>query len=400
VSLYFGSKLPWTHAHTTQLADLDAKIAEVVREVRSFRNRFAPINFMPDEILSSIFSFSQFKKTAIKSACRVAAVCQRWRSAAISHAALWSTVRISMESTSVEQALEYLSRSKETPLSFTWNLWEDSADLFGLLSRHSARIQSLYLETHHEEIVQIAEAALNFPLLERLEVQGSCSDEPLPPIFLVKPPTLRHVRFEGYCSWPTGTFNTLTSLHLQHRGWSNISLAFFIAVLEENPGLQQLTIHDHGPISDDNTAEFSGIAELPCLTHISLGFCDSRLILSHVRTSARRINVTNCLTSWSPGEEVLLETIPADILFQSHDRSPRELTLSIASDKLHLIITDNSGNIVSISEDLKTFQDDDRVLSDRLQEISAYDVFCGLTHLVVEVEKGHSRTDNEVSRNV
>jgi hypothetical protein len=176
-----------------------------------------------------------------------------------------------------------------------------------------------------------------------------------------------------------------------------MSLAFFIEVLGENPGLQQLTILNHGPFCTDNTAEFPGIAELPCLTHLSLGWCDSRLILSHVRTSARRIDVSKYLTSGlNTGEEVL-EAIPADILFRNHDHTPRELKLSITSDQLHLIITDNSGIIISVSEDLDIFEDD-CVLSDRLlYEVSGHDTFCGLTHLVIEVEKGHSRSDLEVS---
>jgi hypothetical protein len=290
---------------------------------------------MPNEILSTIFSFSQSEEAATKAVCRVAAVCQCWRSAAISHAALWSTIHISSRDiSSVAKASAHFTRSKGAPLSVTLCTQKISAKFVRLLSRHSSRIQSLRLDTFHKTLLQISRASLNLPILERLMIANSVEDSSeLPPLFPLRPPTLRYLTIECFTTWPIESFVNLTTLHLRDdTGWAPISIDFFINLLEANPALQELKVDSYGPVSDANPVQLPRIAKLPFLDHIVFKYCDSFLFLSHISTEAKRINILDNLAFNRDMRDQsfnhVFGALPANFFHQSDRSRPSELRIS------------------------------------------------------------------------
>jgi hypothetical protein len=305
-----------------------------------------------------------------------------------------------------EKFSQYLMRSKGMPLSITLKMPKIPPDLFELLSRHSGLILSLHLETNRDTITQIADAELVMPLLESLEITFGFFNHPssAPPttLPLIKIPALRHLKLVDYGLWPAGIYHNLISLDLQN----HMSFTFFLDVLEENPRLQSLTVQSS--ISEWNVVAPPRIAKLPCLARLVLKQCNSRLILSHILTQSKYVEVNNYLkfrheTAGAPVLD-LFEAVPEHLFNQG---SPQELRILIIGlpgreAEIHISITvaDASGSIIILSEDIYQYRlMRVPMLSRQLHGALKHDAFQGLTHIVIEVQRGGVLIDHELSSN-
>lgn len=100
-------------------------LASLAAEIRRTCNIAAPVNCVPDEILSRIFTFvpARKDKCRLSSTLLVASICRHWRKVALQHGALWAYVDLrgtaggSPYSSNDPIADLFLSRSQECDLS-------------------------------------------------------------------------------------------------------------------------------------------------------------------------------------------------------------------------------------------------------------------------------------------
>ncbi|KAH9936680.1 uncharacterized protein B0H18DRAFT_975025 [Fomitopsis serialis] len=162
-------------------------------ELKTHLNTFAPISVLPPEVLCKVFLHAA--DSAI-SARVPSHVCKHWRDAALSCAALWSSITVSTQRASKWLA-EVLERSKCAPLTVTINVRYAESQAYHLdfslvgslamvLSQISRiRFLSITIEDAHlDQVLRLLSGPA--PLLESLLVRSS------------KQTTFRsHVRFNG-----------------------------------------------------------------------------------------------------------------------------------------------------------------------------------------------------------
>jgi hypothetical protein len=166
------------------------------------------VNKLPPELLARIFSYflpaswRQWKRQTLSSFIQLTHVCSAWRSAALSHRALWTL----LPGTNVDTTHLLLTRSQGTPLRVIMNTAHHSGhqllDLPVVLNEMK-RIRVLRLEGHWDAQSYILEAMkAAAPLLEDLCVRVSSDirvfDEREPAFGGVAPPVSPSTSIDRY----------------------------------------------------------------------------------------------------------------------------------------------------------------------------------------------------------
>ncbi|TBU33996.1 hypothetical protein BD311DRAFT_784411 [Dichomitus squalens] len=196
---------------------------ESVSIVRSLKNASAPIDQLPNEILSDIFalvpreaadtsdiaSFRFFHTVDVRDAVPLTAVCRRWRQVAHATPSLWSTI---YDSRSPRTARGRCLSARYTggPISvFCDNIVSDST--VDLLQSHAERVRHFYA---FGSPTLAALAKTNLPYLEHCIVRGVSSGvfAPRSPLFAGESVRLRSLVLHGVCFLPSASLPSLTHL--------------------------------------------------------------------------------------------------------------------------------------------------------------------------------------------
>lgn len=329
------------------------------------RNVFVPINSLPDEILSTVFSFTQAADATVSGrpmqvATRLSSVCERWRNVAISDALMWSEMLVPMSSHAFEQFSEYLARSKGSPISIEFGdahvLFDVSSDIARILCEKSHRFKKLVLNTLSTDSVDIEHYEMACPILEHLTVYCRFDGlDPFPLLFHNQLPALRTLEVNLSNELPTPVFPNLTSLILRNYH-PKTSLLAFLDMLEGVPLLEFMQIVGDGPLEDEDPP-LSRVVKLSKLSSLKLEACNSRLILSYLHLSPLDIVIDDYLAFAQMEEgagENLLQAIPLDCSHLGAMSYPDTLHLALEGACLYTEITTITGNHCCITDKAST----------------------------------------------
>ena len=251
-----------------QLVALDQVAAEVLSSIRSVRNRRAPINRLPWDVLALIPDFwnGHGKK---KVAITLTHVCRTWREIFTSHASLWTDFYcIDAEKTRV-----YLERSVSAPI----NMWLERKqglspnDPFLDIPSHAiSRLKSLCITTTPDHLEDIAKHFLHpAPLLKTLEIDGGAASihETVPvlpsALFGGDLSSLRELCLESVCTQlPWRNMNNLTSLTLDLLSRPTVSIGQILDFFESAPRLLEVTLFSSNPTSGAQDGRLVSLSRL------------------------------------------------------------------------------------------------------------------------------------------
>ncbi|KII86634.1 hypothetical protein PLICRDRAFT_262306 [Plicaturopsis crispa FD-325 SS-3] len=218
---------------------VDEEIACLMRTVqtlRTYRNTMVPINKLPPEILSHIFTYG----TGLRSL--PATVCSHWRAISLQCPSLWRDLIRPYHSHPEWTAL-LLERSKNAPIRLDLHKVEELR-IIGELESFSHYLLSFKDPT---------------PLLEDLSLKldsgfrGDASSSMIPDSFFPSTPRLRYLSLVNcVVRWDRPIFQNLIELRIIRMPWMSnqgsdgldvrFSTAQLLAILETNPALQTLQL--------------------------------------------------------------------------------------------------------------------------------------------------------------
>ena len=280
-----------------QLDVLEQDTLDVLQLIRAWRNRLAPINQIPPEILTLLPDFWYEHDGRGKDVIALTHVCRAWREAFTSRPSLWTNIH----STDQDKSEVYLERSD--PLSIRLPLrrvhrLSPHDPFFQIIPRAIGRLGYLSVETTPENLQDInAHLSLPAPLLEMLSIHGGCEDEPH------RNPTLPSTLFDDDLSslrtlclqsvrteLPWRNMTNLTSFTLTHTAPGEVSVNHLLDFFENAPSLHK--IHLFSATLTHGTQD-RRLVSLPCLKRMSTtGGDSSSLLLDHLL-----IPVGACLTT-------------------------------------------------------------------------------------------------------
>ena len=257
---------------------------EIHRLTRSHQNRFAPINRLPPEVLSSIPDFWDDhcrKKTAIT----LTHVCREWRHVFISRPSLWTDFRC----LDADKTRVYLERSKHSPINLRLER-EDGLlpnDPFLQISPYVVhRFKSLFVDTSPDHLQDIVDRlSYPAPLLNDLFISGSLTHPDLNPV-------LSTTLFDGDIS----SLHRLDLLSLRTdlpwRNMANLTLFSMFYIISPRVTVGQLLdFFESAPRLSDvelrfSAPEFTGTGRSVSMSNLrTLQFSDSQpssLVLNHL----------------------------------------------------------------------------------------------------------------------
>ena len=161
-----------------QLDSLNKDALEVSSLVRSVTNKLAPINKLPDEVLTLIPQEFRDRREKEEIVVTLTHVCRRWRKVFVSCASLWSGIYCM----DAHKTRVYLERSKSSPI----NLWLEREQ--GLISddpfleiapRSISRLWRLYVKTTPDHFQAITKYLVQpAPFLKVLVIDGGTATTP------------------------------------------------------------------------------------------------------------------------------------------------------------------------------------------------------------------------------
>ena len=234
----------------------------LILRLRSTVNAASPVNRLPPETLSQIFSHVSAPNTSYAASgfavphpfCKwavVTHVCRYWRAAAVSSPNLWSKI-----DTPRPELMElFLSRSGARPLevyAFSLPKLYGGPPLFGTLLPHLNRLKSLSFQMSQQVYGAdyiLAEVAV--PSLERLYISGAHGDPPRAhPINWIsrlfggntQAPRLQHLCLSHILFVSPFKFDNLSRLHFDGVPFLETYLPAVLETLSYNPNLRELLL--------------------------------------------------------------------------------------------------------------------------------------------------------------
>ena len=229
---------------------LEQDALKVLSLVRSMKNTFAPINRVPQGILSLVPDYCDTDKELVA----LTHVCRGWRERFISCPSLWSF----LDCANVEKTRAYLERSKTHLLEVQLGREESASflkDALLLTVPHLGRLETLSLYGSSDDLLQLTKySGSPAPLLEKLKltsaraetlvIQGAIFDGHLP--------SLHELRLSGVITnlvW--GNLSNLRTFDLRQVAGDKISMTQLLDLFEHAPLLRKIQLRDAFPNSSD-----------------------------------------------------------------------------------------------------------------------------------------------------
>jgi len=259
-----------------QLDVLEQDAFDILRLVRSWKNRIAPINRIPPEILALVPNFWSVEDRD-ENLITLTHVCRAWRDLFVMRPTLWTDIDCVDE----DKTRAYLERSKSSPINLS--LASDKVDLsdpfFEFIPDITGRLKSLEIDLYPDDLQLISvHLSRRAPLLEVLAVRSG--DDPVLPSVLfngdlssLRKLQLKYVRTE----LPWRNMVNLTSFTLRHD--SPISVRQFLDFFEGAPHLHEVDILSPTPISD---AQSGRLVSLACLQRMKAGLDPFSSLFDHL----------------------------------------------------------------------------------------------------------------------
>jgi len=218
------------------------------------KNTFAPINRIPEDILSLIPSYCNTGGQLVT----LTHVCRGWRERFISFSSLWTF----LDCTNVEQTRVYIERSKTSPLEL-WLGEEEGApflnDAFLLTVPHLNRLRFLTLSGSSDDLLQLTKySGSPAPLLEKLKITSARAETLViqGAIFDGYLPSLRELRLSGViANLALVKLSNLRTFDLHNVTGDMVSVTRLLDVFERAPLLRKILLRNAFPNSSDAPPE-------------------------------------------------------------------------------------------------------------------------------------------------
>ena len=258
-----------------QFDALERDAFDILQLIRSWKNRLAPINRIPPEILALVPDFWGVRNRD-ENIITVTHVCRAWREVFVSRPTLWT----GLSCVDLDKTRVYLERSKSSPinLSLDGNYVTLSNALFELISNATGRLKSVTIVLEPEDL-QLISACLSrpAPLLEVLSVDGYDDSVLSSALFGGDLSSLRELHLACVrTELPWRNMVNLTSFTLNNA--SPISVIRFLDFFENAPHLREVDILST-PISD---AQDGRLVPLTCLQRMDAGHHPSSSLFDHL----------------------------------------------------------------------------------------------------------------------
>ncbi|KAF9783724.1 hypothetical protein BJ322DRAFT_1066807 [Thelephora terrestris] len=236
-----------------ELDTLDQDASEVISSIRSMRNKRAPINRLPRDVLALIPDFLDDEESD-RTAITLTHVCRAWREIFVSLASLWTDFYC----TDTEKTCVYLERSKSAPISVRLERKKGLLpnDPFLDIAPHVfSRLSYLHVTTSPDYLEDITKHLVHpAPLLRSLFIDGHASisleiiSELTSALFdgdlsSVRELHLRSVRTQ----LPWRNMKNLTSFGLTSVEQPTLSLGQFLDFFESAPSLSEVRLTSAAP---------------------------------------------------------------------------------------------------------------------------------------------------------
>ena len=254
--------------------------------VRGLANASAPINRLPNEILSAVFewvprqaedvcriaTFGCFRSVDVRDAIPLTAVCRWWRQVALSTPSLWSTVR----DPKVPEVIPQYSFHTRCPGSALTVFCDNHTSDYTLdvLRTHGDRVTQLYAFGSYS-LSALQNRDMSPPNLEHCIVQCASVDAPTPrlPLFAGESVRLRSLTLHGVSFLPSLPFPVLTHLMISKptrtRSGALYAVGDLLDFISGSPLLHELHLYRLGHSGIETTmAGLSTQMELIRLAHL------------------------------------------------------------------------------------------------------------------------------------
>ncbi|KAA1475915.1 hypothetical protein DENSPDRAFT_842803 [Dentipellis sp. KUC8613] len=241
VSASCGNPCPPGHSGVHDMRSVLALEMDAVKKVLSSLsiryNSLSPANRLPSEILVHIFTFLQVADppSVIEDDSHpteydigwiyATHVCHHWRTVALEHSSLWSTIVLDLGS---RWAAEFLRRSRMAPIAFRMVElgMTTGVDVAGTIKEHLGHIREFDIAARNAEEVHSFPLSLRgaAPELEKASLHSNFRhwSDTIPTatlptdLFGRTAPRLRHLKITCFrFSWPTLAFQSMTHLDIK-----------------------------------------------------------------------------------------------------------------------------------------------------------------------------------------
>ena len=275
----------WLTRIVFQVDDLERDAVEILRLIKSLRNRFTPVNRIPPEVLTFIPDFLD-TRSRDRNVIALSHVCRAWREMFISRSSLWSN----LDCVDADKTRVYLQRSGTSPINLRLRggLSRSSLHTFlEIIPRAIGQLKSLTIVPDLRSIVAhfiIPYLSHPAPLLEKLDVDGRHSNSQNYPvlastIFNGDLSSLRELRLQCVrTELPWRNMKSLTSFMLDSTSVGNFGqlLDFF----ETAPHLREIGLFFTTLISGGESGRLVPLDHLEKMKTIGCG--PTSILLDHL----------------------------------------------------------------------------------------------------------------------
>ncbi|KAF9647934.1 hypothetical protein BDM02DRAFT_3187558 [Thelephora ganbajun] len=262
---------------------LEQDALEVLRLVRSMKNKLAPINRIPPEVFSLIPRYWN-ERDMDENLIALTHVCRGWREALIGCASLWTQ----LNSTNADKTRVYIKRSKSLPLEIALYRCRDSSypeDVLLLVMPHISRAISINFVGDKNILQTFTEyASCPVPLLRELIINlpYKSSSALSSTLFNGDLPSLCTLSLGGIIPHlPWKNLPRLTNFVLRHVMPNKISVTQLLDFFMNAPLLRDIELYS---IPDSSDAPPGRVVSLPCVKSldVSAGWTNSSILLNHL----------------------------------------------------------------------------------------------------------------------
>ena len=270
----------------SQFDALERDVLDVLRLIRSWRNRIVPINKIPSEILALIPDFWNLHERD-EDIIALTHVCRDWREVFTSRSSLWAN----FDCEDADKTLVYLERSKSSPINLSLcriNALSPCDPFFQIIPHAIGRLRSLYFKgkpIHLQDIT--AHLSHPAPLLEKLWIHAGYGT------VRHRYPVLTSALFNGDLSslrglsletvrteLPWRNMVNLTSFALARALPGDVSVRQLLDFFESAPRLRNVKLHFATPTSGTQDGR---LVSLACLKRMKIiGRDPSSILLNHL----------------------------------------------------------------------------------------------------------------------